>query len=124
MSARTSAIVLWCVLALLLPLPLFIEQWGWWPLIRMLLAIDSGGAALVAQLAAWALILLLVSFGYGRVAPRLPPKWPGALVGLLCWLLLLALSTVPLVRAPFAAQEPVLLRDLYSLEESYGGLED
>lgn len=117
MSARTGALLLWCMIALLLPLPLFAEQWGWWPLLRALLALGRGGVILGAQVAAWALLLLGLSIAYARLAPRLPPKWPGALVGLLCWGLLFLLATVPVARSPFAAQEPVLLRELYSLEE-------
>jgi hypothetical protein len=117
MNARTSGVMLWCVLALLLPLPLFVEQWGWWPLLRTLLALNEGGAALWAQFAAWSALLLVAALAYARLAPRLPPKWPGALVGLLCWVLLVLLATVPVARAPFTAQEPVLLRELYTLED-------
>ncbi len=116
MSPRRSAIVLWFVLALLLPLPLFVEQWGWWPLARLLhFAVDQSRLSLsiFTQLLGWSLLLAGPALLYRRRAATLPPKWAGALVGLLCWLLLILLYSADLYRAPLAMASPQSLRTLY-----------
>lgn len=115
MSPRRSALLLWCVLALLLPLPIIGEQWGWWPLLRLLNhLVDTGfDLELVTQLLLWSLLLAVVSFLYARVAHRLPPKWAGALVGLTCWGLLVLMSTVALYRPPLAAATWQTMQESY-----------
>jgi hypothetical protein len=115
MSPRRSAIVLWFVLALLLPLPLFVEQWGWWPLARLLhflfsTAFDPAG---VAQLLSWSLLLMIPALIYRRLATGLPPKWAGALVGLCCWVLLVLLYSAELYRDPLPSGATHSLRSLY-----------
>lgn len=115
MSPRRSALLLWCVLALLLPLPVVVEQWGWWPLVRLLMFCVETGFDLMrsAQLLLWTLLLLLLAVAYCIAARSLPPKWAGALVGLLCWALLVGLSSSALYRPPFSPGEPLTFRNLY-----------
>lgn len=115
MSPRRSAFLLWCVLALLLPLPIAGEQWGWWPLLRLLNhLVDTGfNLKLGTQLLLWSLAVVAAVFLYARVARRLPPKWAGALVGLTCWGLLVLMSTVALYRSPLAAAGWQTLQETY-----------
>lgn len=123
MSPRRSALLLWCVLVLLLPLPVAGEQWGWWPPLRLLhhLLNTHFDSALVAQLLLCLLVLVAVVYFYARVAPRLPPKWAGALVGLACWGLLVLMSTVAWYRAPLAAAPWQTLQVLYRTESATVG---
>lgn len=102
MSSRTAAVVLWFALALILPLPLPAEEIiGWWPLAKWASWAWQGGAVAAGLgVLAWALVLLVVARWYARRAAALPPKWPGALVGLLIWILLVATATLPAFRAP------------------------
>lgn len=114
MRPTVAAVVLWVALILILPLPIPIAgEAGWWPLAKW---VGWGWRqhALPALLGAtaWGLVLMVLCRCYGRWSGRLPPKWPGALVGLATWTLLMVASAIPFYRAP-AAVEPVTFMELY-----------
>lgn len=105
MSPRTAAVLLWLGLAFVLPLPLLAGAGvGWWPLAKWAgWAWHDGSLPAALGAIAWGLVLVLVASGYRRWAAALPPKWPGALVGLAVWGILFFTAALPVYRAPGGA---------------------
>lgn len=102
MRAGVAAIVLWVALLLILPLPVWLQgELGWLALSRWWgLCRKAGSIGGFAAIAGWALALALLCRGYARLASRWELKLPGAVMGLLIWLLLVLFSLWPVYQPP------------------------
>lgn len=98
MSARRAGVILWCVLMLLLPLPVWhAGSWGGLPPFKTL-SLRADGFWWQGTLAA--LAVGFMAWLYCRWAERLPLKIRGALVGLLGLTGLIMLSALPVYQVP------------------------
>lgn len=101
MSALRAALILWCVLMILLPLPVWqAGHWGGLPALRSLQVAFSGMPVLALHALMGALVAGLIAWFYRRWAERLPVRIRGALVGLLGLSALTVLSAIPVYRWP------------------------
>ena len=101
MSARRAALILWCVLMIVLPLPVWqAGHWGGLPALRSLMAAFSGMPLLGWHALMGMLVAAALAWCYRRWAERLPVRIRGALVGLLGLTALTVLSAVPVYRWP------------------------
>lgn len=101
MSARRAAIILWCVLVVLVPLPVWqAGRWGGMPPLRVAREALAGAPELWWQALLGAVVALFLALLYRRWSPRLPARIRGALVGLLALSALIVLSAVPVYRWP------------------------
>jgi len=115
MSVSLARVVLWCFLALLLPLPFYQWQWGVLPAGRvMYVCWAQPDARLLVQLAAWLLVLAGVAAGYGRLVRDWPPRIRGSVAGVCGLLMLLLFSTFEVYR-PLAPQQArwIEFREVY-----------
>ena len=116
MSVVLARRVLWCFLALLLPLPVFYQGEALIPLARQLylLAAGVGDQVFAGQVLVWCLVCVGLSWLYGRIAAAWPARLRGSAIGLLALAMLIVFSSFPVYRPVVPQQEEwVEFRQLY-----------
>lgn len=110
MSARRAALILWCALVVVLPLPVWLAgDWGGLPPLRSFQAAFDGAPWLGVQALAGSGVVGVMAWAYRRWAEPLPGRIRGALVGLFALTALIVLSAVPVYRWPASATSETFL---------------
>lgn len=110
MNTTTVTWVLWLALLVLLPLPVYLQAWGWVPVWYVAgVCIDVlagkatlGIAGLVVQLVVGVGLTGLLARVYGHSCAGWPARIRGSIVGIVILSLLLLFSTFPVYRTPAA----------------------
>lgn len=118
MTIKLTRWVLWISLLVILPLPVYGQQWGFLPAAYVLFVVVIRGqwelANVAGQALIWALILWVIAHIYGTWSARWEPKIRGSVMAITVFTLLIVVSSVEVFRPlETANSQPLTLPWLY-----------
>lgn len=118
MTLNTTRWVLWVSLMVILPLPVYAQQWGCLPAAYLFVALIVGeghpALLLAGQALVWALIFQGIAHIYCLWSAQWQAKIRGSVMSLAVFVTLIVVASVPVYRVPYGdTMQPVTLSWLY-----------